>query len=226
MALFRLGPIVVEAAGSVGGVVFARSHAGQYGRARIKPVYPGTAKQSQRTALMSTLVAHWQGTLTNDERIAWNNLAKATTFRNRLGVSFSPSGFNMYARTNFLLDLTGQSLVTAAPAQAVTPAIPATMDYAEGTGCRVTDIDAYDTTPSGRFLFQRTFNLPQSRFFFKGPWDGLTWNNLVTLDALPWTAGPEAQCDQGKRNWFLYKVVLASGSISAPTVYSVDRAAA
>lgn len=226
MALLRLGPLVADIRGSIGGTVFSRGYGGNIARNRTKPVYPGTSKQSERTALMSTLVAHWQGTLTNPERVAWNNLAKATTLRNRLGMDFTPSGFNIYTRANFYLALTGQSLITAAPAAAVTPAIPATMDYLEGTGCRITAIDAFDTSPAGKFMIQRTLNLPQSRYFFKGPWDiTLAWA-LTDLDGLPLTTAAEADCDQGKRNWFRYVVVLAAGSISAETIYSVDRAAA
>lgn len=226
MGLVRLGPLVADIRGAVGGVVFARGYAGTYARNRTKPVYPGSPKQNARTALMSTLVAHWQGTLTNPERVAWNALGTHTAFRNALGDDFSPSGFNCYARTNFLLDLTGQSLVTAAPAQAITPALPATIDYLEGTGIRITGIGAFDTSVAGQVLHQSSLNLPQSRFFFKGPWDSLGSFVIATLDSLPHTFFPEASCDQGKRNWIRFKIVAATGSISAQTIYSVDRAAA
>jgi len=226
MALIRLGPLVADIRGSIGGSTFARGYAGNYIRNRTKPVYPGSSKQSQRTALMSTLVGLWQGTLTDAQRVAWNDLAKATTLRNALGMDYHPSGFNLYARGNFMLSLTGQTLITTAPAAMVTPAAAFTFDYLEGTGCRVTNIGEFDTAQSGVMLMQRSLNKPQSRYFFKGPWDTCTPADFSAFDALPVTLFAEALCDQGKRNWVRFVVVLDDGATSAETVYFADRAAA
>lgn len=62
MAIVRLGPAIVDARGSIGGVTFSRTRAGIITRSRVKPIYRQTARQNLITDHLTTLTASWRAT--------------------------------------------------------------------------------------------------------------------------------------------------------------------
>lgn len=70
MAKIKLGQVVAQASGSVGGTVFSRNRFGPYIRNRSIPVQPESGKQLARRAALSAASAQWS-TLVANVRKAW-----------------------------------------------------------------------------------------------------------------------------------------------------------
>lgn len=222
MALIKLGPIIADARGGLGGQVFSRNRYGAYSRNRTKPVYPASEKQVARAALMNVLVDLWKNTLTTPKRNKWNELATITSFPNRLGEQFRPSGFNLYIHSNFMLSLTGQTLVVAPPVSATAPAPTLTLAWTTLVGVECTNINGWDNTACDKLLAQKSPDLPPSINFYKGPW-ALTWaQNGVYYNVLPALITPSAQLTANTRVYYRFRSVHANGAISHAAVYSAD----
>lgn len=222
MAIIKLGPVVADARGSVGGTVFSRNAAGAYMKQRTVPTYPGSAKQVARAALLSTIIDDWKNTLGNAPRAAWNALAAITKLPNKLGEMFTPSGMNLFVKANFMLDLTGQAHITAPPVAAIAPAMTLTLDHENGVGIVVTSIGNWDTTPATRVLGQFSPNLPLSTFYYKGPWTNIWGADGTTFDALPLTICGSALLQAHSRKFFRYRAVHDDGMVSAPAIFSAE----
>lgn len=115
MANILLGGGITDMRGSIGGTTFSRSAAGNYARARMKPVNPRSALQNLRRANLAHLANHWSQHLTPEERADWRAYAEGTTWSNRLGQSIDISGLAAFVRLNTLLLIGGEGLRTAAP---------------------------------------------------------------------------------------------------------------
>lgn len=170
MALIKLGGLVAEARGSVGGTTYARNRYGAYARNRTKPVDPSTNQQGAFRTRVANAVAAWQA-LTATQRDNFNAKAMTTVLVNRLGESFHPSGINLFIRTYNLLDMAGLAQVTAPP---VTPIIPEGSSYIRfevGAGLGLIHHSTVSAWPSGAtMLYWNTYNLTNSTYFYKGPW--------------------------------------------------------
>ena len=117
MALVKLGPLVAEIRGSIGGTTFARNRGGAYARNRSVPLNPSSTRQQAVRAVFADLSVVWSNTLTQAQRDAWDNYADQVPLINALGESRKVSGLNMYQRANTLLLDTGGTRVDTAPTQ-------------------------------------------------------------------------------------------------------------
>lgn len=115
MALILLGGGVTDIRGSIAGTTFSRSMAGNYARARTKPVNPRSNLQNVRRAVLSQLSRYWSKTLTEAQRQAWREYSDATSWTNRLGQTVDIPGIAAMIRTNALKLLVGAALQPAAP---------------------------------------------------------------------------------------------------------------
>lgn len=115
MALLKMGSLVVDARGSVGGVTFARNRGGAYARARVAPLNPASVRQVAVRSTLASLAAQWSNTLTGVQRTAWELYASNVPLINSLGEPRNVSGQNMFIRTNQLVLDCGGAVVTAAP---------------------------------------------------------------------------------------------------------------
>ena len=86
--------------GSLGGITAARNKGGQYLRARVVPVDPGSPAQTTLRTVFSGLAVAWQTILSQAERDAWDTYAENVTVVNRIGETVNITGFNMYIRSN------------------------------------------------------------------------------------------------------------------------------
>lgn len=145
MALVKLGAMIADARGSIGGTVFARNRGGAYVRNRTVPINPQSTRQTAVRALMAQLTNLWSVTLTQAQRDAWTLYADNVPLPNALGESRNVTGINMYVRANSLILDTGGTRVDDAPTQftvgpTITPGI--TIDAAADT-LTVADLGGY-----------------------------------------------------------------------------------
>jgi len=174
MALIKLGIALAEIRGSVGGTTFARNRAGAYARNRTKPVNPASTKQTIVRLRLSSLQTIWQNTLTSTMRAAWNAVAQANPFKNKLGENSAISGFNLYLRVNALRLIPGLALATVPPTPPLELDIKGfTMQAVSATGLAITARDT-NFVATDHVIFSWTDAMSQGRNFWKGPYANLT----------------------------------------------------
>lgn len=126
MVLFRPGPMIGEARGSIGGSTFSRNRGGMYIRNRATPTNTITLARTQARALFATVSAAWQTALTPTQRAAWNawaEFAPEAESLNKLGDTIRIGGKAAYQRINMRLLYAGLPPVTATPDDSI-PATP------------------------------------------------------------------------------------------------------
>lgn len=170
----KFGAIIVAGSGKLGGHVAAKNRSGSYLRTKVTPVNPQTTFQSAIRNRLATLATAW-GSLTDAQRLAWNNAVNQYKGTNIFGDIVNPSGFNLYTRLNSNLGLIGVApislplLPVALPSflsMAVTPAAGAqTIGGAytptpipAGVAIRV---DATPAMPAGRMFVKNDFRFVQ-----------------------------------------------------------------
>ena len=91
--------MVGQLAGSAGSTTASHNKYGSYFRTRVTPVNTETTKRSAVRASFGGWSNQWKG-LTSGQRSAWNALATTVTLQDKQGVSFQPSGFNLFVSSN------------------------------------------------------------------------------------------------------------------------------
>lgn len=166
--LVKLSTLISEARGSTGGTVFSRNRAGAYTRNRTKPVDPSSPKQNIQRTIMSGSVVAWRN-LTADQRDLFNAKALSTSFTNRIGESFHPSGMNLFMRGHQLLLAVGRDGVTEPPVTPVRDDKGTYIAYQVDPGLEIyTTIADWELDVSMLIQFQK--NLTNSTYFYKGPY--------------------------------------------------------
>jgi hypothetical protein len=105
---------VSEKRGSEGGVVYSRNRFGAYTRQRVSPVQPRTDFQLDIRAKLQTVSADWRS-LTAAQKAAWNELAQQVLLTDSMGVTYSPTGHQLFTSCNVNLLIDGQSVITDPP---------------------------------------------------------------------------------------------------------------
>lgn len=210
--LVKLGPIVSEARGSTGGTVFARNRYGNYTRARTKPVDPGSAKQNTQRTQLSACVVAWRG-LTAAQRDLWNAKALITDFTNRLGDSFHPSGMNLYMRSAQLLIYAGMTAITDPPVTPVIDDHASNITYAVDPGLEINTTIA-DWAAVSAILVWHQNDLPNSKFFFKGPYSEARNLNNVNLAGGSFTLTDDADLDADSSMFAKWRFLQPDGAAS------------
>ncbi len=201
MARVLLGPMVSDARGKQGGLVFSRNSAGHYTRAKISPVQPRTAAQIAVRANITNLSQAWRDTLTTAQRELWNLYAQASPVIDRFGNKATVSGLNMFLRFNEEWVRSGKARVDAAPGTPGEFSFPiVTLDAATATGLRVTGITPAVAVDDIIVLYVASSAASQARNFFAGPF---IYNiHLESTDVPPVTIKPPASMAIGQR-WFV-----------------------
>lgn len=115
MALIK-STILAQISGSINGVTFAHNKGGAYARNRSIPSNPGTDRQDQVRTAMASLSNAWKYSLTQEQRVLWNNYGANTTVLNRLGDSIQLSGIAAFQRINlFRLSTLEEDMVVTPP---------------------------------------------------------------------------------------------------------------
>lgn len=222
MALLKLGALAVDIRGSIAGTTFARNRGGVYARARTKPIQPISPRRDEKNAILSQVIQTWHATLTVDQRVAWNEAAKAVTIPNKLGEPYTPTGANLYVRANVNLILSDQAVITVPPPAATGPALAATVGISGVNGLLISQIGEFDTALTGNVMWQYSAPQRESINFFKGPWNILNSFPIGNLAALPEILVPFADLVASKRYFLRMVVVLADGSAAPSTINVAD----
>lgn len=107
-ATVKLGAIITDIAGSIGGTTFSRSNAGLTVRNKWLPSRSRTSKQSNSSNLQRQLAKIWNE-LTGEQKAAWDTLAGSYTFHNKVGDEVPATGNIVFMNLNRYLLLTGNS---------------------------------------------------------------------------------------------------------------------
>jgi len=121
MVTIRYGPGFSETVGSIGGTTHQRSSAGPIIRTRTRTKCDRTTAQNIPLRLLPNGSCIWESTLTPTQRGTWNSLAALTTWTNRSGVSYTPSGRSLFLRHYVLWTYVGFAYRASSPAVADTP---------------------------------------------------------------------------------------------------------
>lgn len=122
MANVRHGGGVVEMRGSIAGTTFSRNGFGAYTRARVKPINPATVFQMSVRSNLSAISKRWGTTLTEGQRMAWNEAGKLFGTLNKLGENVLMSGIALYQRLNLAMLNAGETYVDDPPVTLDVPA--------------------------------------------------------------------------------------------------------
>ena len=147
MAKISPGPMAAAISGSMGGTVFSHNKGGPYIRARAIPTNPGSTKQLNARARLSTYSQSWQ-TLTDAQRQAWTEWARQNPVINSLGHSVLLSGQQAYIQLNTRLALAGDTAISVPP---IVPAEPAFTSIVQDgdIGAGDTDLTFAAALPTG-----------------------------------------------------------------------------
>lgn len=107
--------IISRGSGSIGGLTASHNKGGNYFRARVTPVDPGTVFQTAVRLAAATLVNAWNNILTQIQRTAWDVYALNTPLLNPFGAAKTVTGLNMYVRGNVPRIQAGLIRIDAAP---------------------------------------------------------------------------------------------------------------
>lgn len=126
---------MIEGSGKLQGTVMFKGRSGAMARVNTKGVNPQTSKQIARRATLSTRSQAWKG-LTAAQRAAWNAAAASGQFPqvNRLGVTYNPTGAQLYTKLNTNIVLLGGTAITEPPIKtALTQVLLTALTAADGT---------------------------------------------------------------------------------------------
>lgn len=216
----KFGPLVSDARGKIGGTVFSRCRSGSFARSLTVPVFNQTNRRSGYEDAMVHVYSVWFSTLSIAQRAAWNTLGSNTNFTNALGVSYHPSGWNLFMRTNSLLRYFNKSLITVAPANATATHHPVTYDHTEpGFQMRVSVDNGW---PDATYLFfWGSFPRRHTQYYNSGPF-------MVDLSGLAvgLKGGMHSMADffysDNDRVFLRDRAIDADGGVTAPYFQSYD----
>lgn len=222
MALIKLGALVSNISGSIGGTTFARNRGGAYIRNRTIPLNPQTPRQVAVRQIFGSLSNLWSTTVSAVQRTAWELYASNVPLTNSLGEDRNVSGINMYSRGNALLLDTGGTRADDGPTiftkgPSFTPTI--TLDAAADT-LTVTDLGGYDPDVDGIVGLLISQGKPQQPgvSFYKAPFQKISGTQPATLILLP-TAVPLAfPIAPGQAVFIRSTQVTLDGRVGTPVV--------
>ena len=222
MALIKLGALVSNISGSIGGTTFARNRGGAYIRNRTVPLNPQSPRQTLVRQVFGQLSNVWSTILTATQRTAWELYASNVPLTNALGEDRNVSGINMFSRGNALLLDTagvrvdaGPTIFTQGPSFTPTITLDAALDQ-----LTVTDLGGYDPVTSGAIGLFISQGLPQQPgvSFYKSPFQKVSGTQEATLVSLP-TAVPLAfPIAAGQAAFIRTATVSIDGRVGVPVI--------
>lgn len=213
-AVILLGPNLADIRGSVGGSTYARNRYGLFLRNRTKPVDPASSRQEAFRTRFSAAITNWRA-LTATQRTAWNVKALKIDFVNALGQAFHPSGFNLFARSDLLLDMANHPGITTPPVNPVLATPTSSVTYIADPGMEHNSVTA-DWPVGAHMLIFFAFNRSNSSYFWKGP-----YTNFLVAPAGDYAVGGKrllvdnASLDADSSMFAAWRLVHTDGSASS-----------
>jgi len=146
MAKCKLGPVVAQASGSMGGTTFSHNRYGAYFRQRVIPVKSTSEDALAQKALLAATSAAYAA-LTADQKLQWNEWAQSNPITDRLGDQQNLTGHAAYVRINMRLQKASVAELTTPPV-GVPPLALLTLALTADIGPGGIEI-AYTATPTG-----------------------------------------------------------------------------
>lgn len=109
-----LSPLISDARGKLGGVVYSRNPYGVYVRAKTPPAQPRTALQQAGRSNFAALAAAWRA-LSPADRTAWRNYASQILRTDSLGRQSVPDGFHAYLTNSRFSQIVGSPFAAQPP---------------------------------------------------------------------------------------------------------------
>jgi len=165
MASIKLGAIVTEISGKLGGHVFSKDVNGHYLRTKIKPPNPQSAAQSKYRSMFKKVSTGWGG-LTIAQRKSFADLVGSYKKTNIFGDLKNPTAKALYQRLNNNLLITDQPLITTClpPAIIVAPVlVSSSLVY----GVQNFYVNFSDETFGSKVIIYTTFPLASGIVSFK-----------------------------------------------------------
>lgn len=232
MAIIKVGSLISDIKGLVGGLIFARNKGGLYVKNFATPINPQTTRQTDVRNDFATLVDDWQSRLIGLERTAWNDYGENNPVLNRLGELINISGLNWFIKLNALRLQASLTVVDDPPIGSSTgvPDTTLSVDDIDLGGASIdvgfnvalnwvgTDGDAMAVfAPAiqgqGIETFKRTLRFvgiiagntalpPTSPATLAYPWDGPTGGGKVFVEAVILETSPLKQTEGSRSPYF------------------------
>ena len=149
MAKIKLGAIVTDIRGKLGGHVFSKNRGGAYMRTKVTPVNPASVRQTFVRTIFAVISSLWSS-LTDAQRESFAGLVEAYAKTDIFGDIKIPSGKALHQRLNQNLGVSGQSYISTCLAPIGVPAPRVSeVEYAVGLD---TLILTHDTDLTGSVL--------------------------------------------------------------------------
>lgn len=222
MALIKLGGLISDIRGSVGGTVFSRNKSGAIARQRTTPVNPQSVLQTAIRAIVALVSQAWRTGTTTVQKAAWAVFASNVPAKNKLGESINLSGFNQYVKSNTAALNAGLPAIADAPVVFTLPGedhlFAATVDAGTGKISVVFD-DTREWVDEDDAAMLIYMGLPQddSINFFDGPY---RYAGAILGDGVTPPTTPDATIDvpfevaDGQKVWVRGKIIRADGRLS------------
>jgi hypothetical protein len=223
--LFK-SPVYSEASGSIAGITYSHNRGGQYTRARVVPVNPGTPFQQAIRAFVQSLTAAWNNLLTDPEREAWNTYAFNVPILGPLGEPRNIGGLAHYIRSNIPRLQAGGLQIDAAPiifnlGQATPPVATITAPSTASIAFTNTD-EWYTVGVSGIMAVYASRPRPASINYFKGPYRFMGY--IMTPDVNPKVMTLPFVVAAGQRIFLQARANQTDGRLSYPFRFQDDAA--
>jgi hypothetical protein len=175
MAKVTFGPLVTEARGKVGDVVFSRTRGGAISRAAPVRVDPYTTIQTDYQDIFKAGALRWNANLTDDQRKRWREFSQLYPRTDQLAQGYAPSGQCRHAGSNAVAYRYGGGFLDDPPANLDCPQ-PTNVEILAATetpqllsvrmsGSLAAAGGTLQTTPLGAY------------------WDGIAWSPALGLFA-------------------------------------------
>lgn len=221
-------PILAEASGTLGGLVFSHGIGGPYVRARANVTNPNTPAQQAVRSLLSQLTSLWVDTLSVVQRQGWTDYAANVTLLNRLGQPRNVTALNMYVRTNVPLIQAGFARQDVAPVifnlgDYTAPSAIAS-EGSQSLSISFADTDDWVSEDDAGLLIYAARQQNVSIEFFKGPYRfaGSVNGDATLPPTSPVLITVPFPINDGNRLFFRAQVVRADGRLSADTKLNAD----
>lgn len=195
--------LATQISGSIGGMTGAHNQGGLYLRARSIPVNPQSAQQIAVRNGMTLAMQAWSQTLTDTQRLAWDQYADGSPLVNSLGDQIKVSGVNMFVRSYVPANQAGITPPEDAPPIYGLPAFTAPTLAGNIGDVDVTfgGDDIWVSSDNGYMLVYLSRPVAPSIKYFKGPYRyaGKIAGNSTTPPTSPatipspWSGGSPGQ---------------------------------
>lgn len=196
MSKIKWGAIVVDGRGKLGGHVFTKTRSGATMRTKVTPVNPQSPAQAAARSRLGSQSQAWRG-LTEEQRIAWNDLAARTSKTNIFGDQYFPTGKNLFTGLNSNLMLVQELPISAAPELAEMPVVISMAPVVSVAATEIAlNIVTEGATGQASLVIEATAQQSAGRFNFDGSYrviaaPGSTedaevvWSNYVAKFGVP-----------------------------------------